>query len=71
MSDIEKTSATWAFIRDWATARLGESREALETHGLDIEETEHQRGRIAVLRELLDLEKPRQKVIVQTDTYGR
>lgn len=71
MSDIEKSSRTWGAVSEWAKAQIAEAQSALETPGLDLAGTEHVRGRIAGLRDLLALAEPRQTVIPKADTYGR
>jgi hypothetical protein len=70
MSDIEKTSATWAAVCAWAEQEIEHARAILESHGHGIEETEFRRGRVSVLKELLGL-PDRRHVVPKADTYGR
>lgn len=55
---IDTESPSWKAIAAWAEGRLSASRAAIEAHGLDLQQTEYQRGRIAMLRELLKLPTP-------------
>lgn len=56
---IETSSPTWRAVKGWAEERLDASRTAIEPHGVAPERTEYERGRIAALRELLQLPEPR------------
>jgi hypothetical protein len=47
-------STQWHTVQAWATERLVASRQKLES-SLDPVQTEHTRGRIAVLKELIAL----------------
>lgn len=54
---IEKDSSTWVMVREFLMAEIATSSEAIDSHGLDLVETEYHRGRKAVAIELLKLAK--------------
>lgn len=53
--DIDKTSPTWRSISKWAEEEIANTQLDLETPQLDPNETEFLRGKIAALRNLIDL----------------
>lgn len=57
-TDIDEHSRTWRAVKQWAEDRLVSSRATIEAAGMPPMDTEYQRGRIAVLRELLGLTEP-------------
>lgn len=59
---IETNSATWQTIRGHAEAEIARSQTRLEITGLPIAETEHTRGRIKALRDILALAEPRTEI---------
>lgn len=52
---IDETSPTWRSISKWAEEEISNTQLDLETPKLDPEETEFLRGKIAALRNLIDL----------------
>ena len=56
---IDPNSPTWRAVAYWANSEIEAARIALETTATPQAETEHQRGRIAQLRRLLQLTQPR------------
>lgn len=58
MHVIDPDSATWKAVTAWAQERLGTSRATLEQTGTPLDKTEHHRGRVAALNELLKLPTP-------------
>jgi len=56
---IDVASDTWLAIRDWANGRLKMRRGNLEVVGLDMSDTENQRGAVEELKELLGLVETR------------
>ena len=55
---IEATSQTWIAVRKAAEGMIEVDRSALEARGLPDVDTEYLRGRIAALKDVLDLTKP-------------
>ena len=51
-------SGTWAFIEELLQEKLDKARKANDSLAKDADQTAALRGRIAVLKELLDLPKP-------------
>lgn len=58
MTNIDKESLTWRTVSAWAETEIAAAQDHLEQAGLPPEPTEHQRGRIAALRDLLRLTEP-------------
>jgi len=52
-------SDTWIFIKNWATNELNRAREFNDKKGLDIIQTTMIRGRIRLLKDILELPKKR------------
>jgi len=52
---IDVTSPTWRSIQKWAEEEIENIHLDLETPQLDPDETEYLRGKIAALRNLIDL----------------
>ena len=78
-SDIDNSSATWLCVKQWAEAELSKYRTELEKIGAVGQEgegfpdlTDSNRGRIAQLRELLNLPDAlsRGPVVVEDTGYG-
>ncbi|MEK9721984.1 MAG: hypothetical protein VW405_00690 [Rhodospirillaceae bacterium] len=59
MAEIDFQSETWRALQEQAAERIESYRTRLEKEGLSLEETERLRGRIAELRALLALAKPK------------
>jgi len=56
---IEVSSDTWLTVKKVVDDGIEASRGALERRGLSMDETEHERGRLAAFREILALGQPR------------
>ncbi len=68
---IDRLSDTWTHVAKWANNELLNATERIETLGVGQDETENLRGRIAVLRELVAMQKsPEQWVVEKVDDYG-
>lgn len=59
---IEIFSPTWLAIKAYIDKELPQATADLETPGLGIAETENARGRIKMLRGLLDLSAPKKPI---------
>ena len=55
MTTIDKSSAIWRVVEDWATAELEKHRAELEVPETDLPLTEAHRATIKILKELLAL----------------
>lgn len=55
--NIDKNSATWMTVRGWALSRLEIDREKIESAMCALEEVPGLRARIALLKDLLAMEK--------------
>ena len=55
---LDSYSSTWMFIENWAKKELAETRRKNDATTLDIVQTAHLRGRIKLLKELLELSLP-------------
>jgi hypothetical protein len=68
---IEAHSNTWIFITNWAEAELVKAREANDSARRDEIDTATLRGRIKLLKEILELHKPKpeRKRRVDHDDY--
>jgi hypothetical protein len=60
---IDVYSATWRDVSDLATRSLTRAIAELSTTGLDMAQTEYQRGRIAALKEILAMADDTKPVI--------
>lgn len=58
MGEIDPQSGTWREVKRWAEERISAHQERLEVSGLPPADTEHARGAIAALRELVALPEP-------------
>lgn len=67
---IDVNSLTWRSVEKFAREQIEDAHKQLETKGLGLDETNHQRGRIELARELLDLAKPRPQVEELGTDYG-
>ena len=68
---IDKHSDTWKEVSTWAMIELVKATERIETLGVEADETENLRGKIAMFRELLALqEKPKERVMEPVEDYG-
>lgn len=69
--DIDPHSPTWQAVDEWARRTLERHRAELESPAMDESATTMLRGRIAMLRELINLPNPIPTPIVAThDGYG-
>lgn len=55
---IDTHSETWRMLSAWAEGEIDGLHQQLEQSGLSVEATEHARGRIKALRDLLGLGSP-------------
>lgn len=55
---IDPHSATWLAVKAEIDKELETARTRLETRGLPVADTEHQRGRIAALKDIAALAEP-------------
>lgn len=53
---IDRTTATWCRVRDWAMGQIHISSVALESTETNQEMTAYHRGRVAALRSLISLD---------------
>jgi len=58
---IHEFSDTWIFVTNWATAELEQARERNDSHKRDAVQTAALRGRIELLKELLELPRPKER----------
>lgn len=54
-ADIPEHDPVWVQVRDWARGELKQARARLELRGLSEADTEFERGKVDVLRDLLAL----------------
>jgi hypothetical protein len=55
---VEVNSATWIALNEHIEKELTSARTSLEIKGLDVADTEFERGRIKALRSILSLGEP-------------
>ncbi|MCV0395469.1 MAG: hypothetical protein K5872_22235 [Rhizobiaceae bacterium] len=59
MSDIDPHSQTWAIVKDAVDRMAEQAITRLQTRGLPAADTEHERGRLSALRDVLALAEPK------------
>ena len=52
---LEATSPTWVFISEWAESELAECRQKNDSAFLDTQQTAVLRGKISILKQILEL----------------
>jgi hypothetical protein len=67
--NIEQHSDTWLVIRTHAEEQIEKAHAKLELRGTDANDTQFERGRIAALRTLLALAKPRPVIQADSPSY--
>ena len=68
---IDRQSTTWQEVAEWAIAELLLANKRNSTPGLPPAETEHLRGRIAALGELLSMaDNPAEGIVDTLQGYG-
>ncbi|NCC59142.1 MAG: hypothetical protein EOM17_16245 [Synergistales bacterium] len=63
--ELNKHSATWAFVTTWATEQIQKLREKNDNPGLSEAQTAVLRGKIKAYRELLDLPNERKGILTK------
>lgn len=58
---IHEFSDTWIFVSNWAAIELDQARERNDSHKRDAVQTAALRGRIELLKELLELPRPKER----------
>lgn len=58
---LHEYSDTWIFVSNWAKAELDRAREQNDSQKRDAVQTAALRGRIAVLKDLLELPRPKDR----------
>jgi len=64
---LDSYSSTWAFVSQWAEAELIKARESNDSLKKDESATAALRGKIAILKELINLPTPRERKHRQVD----
>lgn len=59
---LDPTSPTWAAVKAKADDTIETARQRLSTRGFSQLNSEYERGRIAAMKELLDMAKPREEL---------
>lgn len=67
---INPNSQTWQTITAETTKQIEESRKRLERAGLDLPQTEFERGRIAALRYIASLAESRDTIPIDPPQYN-
>lgn len=70
LKNLDKTSLTWRAIEDWARSELALAREALETPGIPVVDSDVLRGRISQLKALLAQADDVPPPAMQSDNFG-
>lgn len=55
LPQIDPNGRDWRQLKPWAERRIETSRATIDARGIDERDADFERGRIAALRELLDL----------------
>lgn len=58
---IQEYSDTWVYVANWAEAELQRTRERNDSHKRDAIQTAALRGRIDMLKELIELPRPKER----------
>jgi hypothetical protein len=66
---IEPYSETWTFLSHWLEADLAKSRESNDSSKRDALQTAELRGRIKLLKELIDMPVKKERPRIPVDGY--
>lgn len=66
---IDPHSLTWQAVTKAIAEDVADAQKRLERTGLDLSETEFERGRIAALRQIERLAEPREQIPVDPPQY--
>lgn len=66
---VDPQSLTWQAVTKAIAEDIASARKRLERTGLDLPQTEFERGRIAALRQIESLAQPREQIPVEPPQY--